>query len=359
MSNALLKFQTPSQTPQEVALDLGVLARAMDASPEPMAVTESGKLVYANRSFTQLSVQGREFEPERNPGLVAVAPDSGWETTGFSVGARNFSLTTLRREAQRPVSTDAVHLEMVGRLVGGVAHDFNNLLTGILLYCDLPKTKLDSANPLTVKIDEIRHAAQQGAGLIRQLMTVGREEKYASGWVSPNHALQEIAPLLRHLVGEHIAITMDLVAGAPRVGLKLAEAQQLILNLVLNARDAMPGGGNVHLETRLRKAAGMNYTLEFSVRDTGTGMDARTAVQIFDPFYTTREQGRGTGMGLVTVKRIVEEAGGVIHVDTAPGNGTRMTVHLPQIKGDGQRPHLQQDQVPGQPRQSNKRGPGL
>ena len=140
---------------------------------------------------------------------------------------------------------------MLGRLVGGVAHDFNNLLTGILLYCDLVRTKLAAEDPLAAKIEEIRHAADQGAGLIRQLMTVGREEKGAPRWVSFNHAVQEIVPLLRHLAGEHIEITMGLAEGAPRVGLSLAEAQQLILNLVLNARDAMPAGGKVSLATRL------------------------------------------------------------------------------------------------------------
>jgi signal transduction histidine kinase len=374
MSNALLKFQSPSGTPKEVPLDSGILAGAVDASPEPIAVTENGKLIYANRSFAQASAQAGEAEADKAPCPIAVLPDPGWQTTGFTVGGRSFSVATLRREPPRPVSGDAAHLEMVGRLVGGVAHDFNNLLTGILLYCDLLKTKLAPANPLAVKIEEIRYAAEQGAGLIRQLMTVGREEKDAPRWVSFNHALQEIVPLLHHLAGENIAITMDLAEGAPRVGLSLAEAQQLILNLVLNARDAMPGGGRVCLETRLGKVEAVNHALEFSVSDSGVGMDAETAARIFEPFYTTREEGRGTGMGLVTVKRIVQEAGGMILVDTVPGKGTRMTVRLPRIEltkieltknepqkneGDGHAPRLQQEEVPGQPRQSNHRGAGL
>jgi len=367
MSTALLKFQPSSGTPKEVPLDPGTLAEAVDASPEPIAITENGKLIYANRSFAQLSVQLGAVSQD-TPGPIAVLPDPGWQTTGFTVGGRSFSVATLRREPP-PASADAAHLEMVGRLVGGVAHDFNNLLTGILLYCDLLKTKLTPANPLTLKIEEIRYAAEQGAGLIRQLMTVGREEKDAPRWVSFNHALREIVPLLRHLAGENIAITMDLAEGAPRVGLSLAEAQQLILNLVLNARDAMPGGGKVCLETRLGKLEGANHALEFSVSDSGAGMDAEIAARIFEPFYTTREKGRGTGMGLVTVKRIVQEAGGMILVDTVSGKGTRMTVRLPRleltktelrkIEGDGHAPHLQQKEVPGQPRQSNHRGAGL
>jgi signal transduction histidine kinase len=363
MSTALLKFQPSSGTPKEVPLDPGIIAEAADMSPEPMGVTENGKLIYANRSFAQLSAQAGGAETDDAPGPIAVLHGPGWRTTGFTAAGRSFSVTTLGREPPQ-VSPDAAHLEMVGRLVGGVAHDFNNLLTGILLYCDLLKTKLAPANPLALKIEEIRYAAEQGAGLIRQLMTVGREEKDAPRWVSFNHALQEIVPLLRHLAGENIAITMDLAEGAPRVGLSLAEAQQLILNLVLNARDAMRSGGKVCLETRLGTFEGANHALEFSVSDSGAGMDAETAAQIFEPFYTTREKGRGTGMGLVTVKRIVQEAGGMILVDTVPGQGTRMTVRLPQIEpskieGDGNAPHLQQEEVPGQPRQSNHRGADL
>ena len=336
MSTALLKFQPLNPAPKEVPLDLDILAGALAASPEPMAISENGKLIYANRAFAQLSARFEADTPHLS--AIAIPSDSNWRSTGFSVAGRSFSLTTLHRDFPRHSLTDSVHFEMVGRLVGGVAHDFNNLLTGILLYCDLLKTKLDSANPLALQIEEIRYAAEQGAGLIRQLMTVGREEKDAPRWVSINHALREIVPLLRHLAGEHIAITLELAAGAPRVGLSLAEAQQLILNLVLNARDAMPAGGTVALETHLRdfegKAPG-NPILEFTVSDSGAGMDPQTAAHIFEPFYTTKALGRGTGMGLMTVRRIVEEAGGIICVNTACGEGTRMTVRLPQIELTG------------------------
>jgi signal transduction histidine kinase len=241
------------------------------------------------------------------------------------------SVATLRREAAGP---EATHLEMLGRLVGGVAHDFNNLLTGILLYCDLVKTKLPVASPLALKIEQIRHAADQGAGLIRQLMTVGREEEGAPRWVSFNHAVQELLPLLRHLVGENVVIRVGLAAGMPRVGLSLAEVQQLILNLVLNARDAMPAGGTVSLVARRRDvgtAGPASSMLEFMVTDSGNGMDAKTAARMFDPFYTTKAAA-GTGTGLATVKRITEQAGGTVCVDTIRGRGTRMTVRLPQIE---------------------------
>ncbi len=225
---------------------------------------------------------------------------------------------------------------MLGRMVGGVAHDFNNLLTAILLHCDLVKTKLPAANPLARRIEEIRHAADQGAGLICQLMTVGREEEGTPRWVSFNHALQELLPLLRHLAGEHIIISLDLTTGAPRVGLSLAEAQQLILNLVLNARDAMPEGGEVRLITRQHDlsdgAQSASHTFEFTVTDSGSGMASETAAHIFEPFYTTKPFGRGTGTGLSTVKGIVVGAGGTIGLDTNPGQGTCVTIRLPQAR---------------------------
>ena len=283
-------------------------------------------------------------------------------------------MTTLRRE---PAQTrpETVHLEMLGRMVGGVAHDFNNLLTAILLHCDLVKTKLPAANPLARRIEEIRHAADQGAGLIRQLMTVGREEKGTPRWVSFNHALQELLPLLRHLAGEHIIISLDLTTGAPRVGLSLAEAQQLILNLVLNARDAMPEGGEVRLTTRQHNlsdgAQSASHTFEFTVTDSGSGMAPETAAHIFEPFYTTKPFGRGTGTGLSTVKGIVVGAGGTIGLDTKPGQGTRVTVRLPQIgspKDDRPEPdhqdYVRRRRQPSeiqksQTHQSKKRGAGV
>ena len=182
-----------------------------------------------------------------------------------------------------PPISDSQHLALIGRLVGGVAHDFNNLLTGILLYCDLMQAKLAASNPLGHKIDEIRVAAEQGAGLIRQLMTVGREEKDAPRSVAFNDALKEMAPLLRHLAGENVHIVMELGESAGWVSISLAQAQQIVLNLVLNARDAMPGGGEVRLETcsRLFEGTGPGDRIfELTVKDSGTGMDAKTASRI-------------------------------------------------------------------------------
>lgn len=323
MSTALLRFQQPED---ERTPNVATLAAALDVCPDAVAILENGKLIYSNRSLKQFSSQGGRI-PE--PGSHA---NLSWQETSFYADGRSFSLMTLRPPT--PVS-DSQHLSLIGRLVGGVAHDFNNLLTGILLYCDLMLTRVAAANPLASKIEEIRTAAEQGAGLIRQLMTVGREEKDAPQIVAFNHALREIIPLVQHLAGENVQINMNVGEGEGIVGIGLAQAQQIILNLVLNARDATPGGGRVVVTTTSREFAGTGPTdhiFELAVRDYGIGMDTHTAARIFDPFFTTKEPGHGTGMGLTTVRKIVEDAGGIVSVETVPGKGTEVKVCLPEIQ---------------------------
>jgi two-component system, cell cycle sensor histidine kinase and response regulator CckA len=326
MSTALLRFQEPER---ERRPSLAVLAAALDACPDAVAIVEDGKLIYTNPSLEQFSAQGGKI-PE--PGSHT---DVSWQETTFNADGRSFSLLTLRPPTG---PSDSQHLALIGRLVGGVAHDFHNLLTGILLYCDLMLTRVAPANPLARKIEEIRTAAEQGAGLIRQLMTVGREEKEAPQLVAFNYALREITPLLQRLVGENVQIGMDLGEGDGVVGISLVQAQQIILNLVLNARDASPGGGRVLVKTSSRQFAGTgpaSRIFELLVQDYGTGMDAQTAARIFDPFFTTKDPGRGTGMGLTTVRKIVDDAGGIVSVETSPGDGTRVAVRLPEMAAEG------------------------
>jgi two-component system cell cycle sensor histidine kinase/response regulator CckA len=323
-SRAILKVHEISKQP----LDLSILFAAMDALPEPMAIAEDGKLIYSNPSFAQL--------PSEVTPPLAATDALNWRSTEFAAAGRTFSLTT-RSRAPELDSSDSQHLAIIGRLVGGVAHDFNNLLTGILLYCDLLQTKVDTANPLWRRVQEIRNAAVHGATLVRQLMTIGREESSAPRAICFNRVVWELEPLLRHLLGENIRIIADLAEDSGLVGVSLAQAQQIILNLALNARDAMPRGGSLRLETRFREFEGVGRStriFEFAASDTGQGMDSQTATRIFDPFFTTKTPGRGTGMGLATVRRIVEDAGGIIGVDTGPGKGTRMTVRLPEVHRD-------------------------
>lgn len=323
MSTALLRFHNPED---DKAAMFPVLAAALDACPEAIAIVENGTLIYSNPALAEFSARGGQV-PQ-----AGSHTGYGWQEIDFCVQGRSFSLLTLRPPT---AASDSQHLALIGRLVGGVAHDFNNLLTGILLYCDLMLSRVAPANPLTRKIEEIRSAAEQGAGLVRQLMTVGREEKDTPQLVAFNHALRDISPLLEHLVGENVQIDIAIEEGDGIVGISLAQAQQIVLNLALNARDATPGGGAVQIATSSRQFTGTgpgDRIFEFKVRDHGTGMDAQTAARIFDPFFTTKAAGHGTGMGLTTVRKIVEDAGGIVSVETAPGEGTEVTVRLPEIQ---------------------------
>jgi len=346
MSTVLRSFrdQEDTESPATPAL----LAAALEAYPDAIAIAADNRLIYRNRRFRQ--VYGRtEHLPQKNLDYI-------WQETEFSADGRKLLLLT-RRPA--PPIADSQRLALVGRLVGGVAHDFNNLLTGILLYCDLMQSKISRSNALARKIEEIRTAAEQGAGLIRQLMNVGREEKDAPHSVSLNDALRDISPLLRHLVGENVHITLDLCEGPGVVGVSLAQAQQIVFNLVLNARDAMPNGGQVSMATTSLNFEGTGPTdhiLELTVKDCGTGMEPQTAARIFDPFFTTKAPGHGTGLGLTTVRKIVDDAGGIISLETAIGKGTQITVHLPQVQAEFRPDTARENPTHGLARSQNNRG---
>lgn len=323
MSSPLLKFQ--QQDGAEEPANTTIVAAAFDACPQPLAIAQNGRLIYRNRTFAEFSSSA---DQSLSP---AVRARFGLQQTNFTVEGRIFSLFT---SLEGPVS-DSQHLALIGRLVGGVAHDFNNLLTGILLYCDLMQGKVAPSDALGNKIQEIRAVAEQGAGLIRQLMTVGREEQHAPYSVAFKAAVTEMAPLLRRLIGENIRINIELGEEQGWVGITLAQAQQIVLNLVLNARDAMPSGGQVWITTssRIFESTGPgNRIFELTVKDSGSGMDAQTASRIFEPFFTTKPPGQGTGMGLTTIRKIVEGAGGIIEVDSVRGKGTQITVRLPEVK---------------------------
>jgi len=228
-----------------------------------------------------------------------------------------------RRERQ---IREAQKMEAIGRLASGVAHDFNNLLTGIVLCSDLLLAKLEKGNHLRHYAEEIRTAASQGTDLTRQLLSVTRPGNAGHELLSLNDVINGIRTLLRRLIGENVALVTDLALSLGLLKMDLAQLQQVILNLVLNARDAMPGGGQVTLRTSHAAHSG---EIELEVRDTGCGMDAQTVAHVFEPFYTTKTM--GNGLGLATVSRIVKRAGGRIVVESEPGKGTRVIVRLPQV----------------------------
>jgi len=255
---------------------------------------------------------------------------------------------------------EAEKMEVIGRLAGGIAHDFNNLLTGILLYCDLLSAGLESESlesdrlesaglersELGQHVEEVRLASEQGAALTHQLLAIARRQAAEPRPVRINEIVASTENLLRRLIGEQIELVTALDSGAGLVLADPAQLRQILLNLVLNARDAMPQGGKIRLITRAvefpsevsgevsRNAApgSARRAVSLAVKDNGCGMDAETRARLFEPFFTTKKPGEGTGLGLATVQRIVHESGGVIEVESEPGRGTCIEVFLPAIE---------------------------
>ncbi|MGA8270186.1 MAG: ATP-binding protein [Candidatus Sulfotelmatobacter sp.] len=235
--------------------------------------------------------------------------------------------------------------EAVGRLAGGVVHDFNNLLTGVMLYCDLLLSSLDARDCRRRYADEIRSAIVQATGLVNQLLVFSRPEASQVRAVCLNQIAQAMRDLLTRLIGENINLEFRLSPDLGLVKIDQAQAQQVVLNLVLNARDALANGGQIVVETsncKFQTVAGSMLARSTSaafpcvllvVADNGCGMDAKTRQRLFDPFFTTKSAGQGTGLGLTTVRSIVTTNRGLIHIESEPGHGTQAMILLPRATG--------------------------
>ena len=236
--------------------------------------------------------------------------------------------------------------EAVGRLTGGVVHDFNNLLTGVMLYCDLLLSSLDPQDRRRRYAEEIRGAIIQASGLVQQLLVFARPQ---SAQLRSTLCLNQIAAsmqdLLNRLIGENITLDLRLDPQLGMVKIDPAQAQQILLNLVLNARDALSEGGRITVQTcncKFQPLDGQVRNGDFPcvllvVADNGRGMDARTRKRLFEPFFTTKSSGKGTGLGLTTVRSIVTTNRGLIHLESEPGQGTRVMILLPRTSDSADR----------------------
>ena len=253
----------------------------------------------------------------------------------------------------------AQKMEAVGQLAGGIAHDFNNLLTGILSYCDLLLDEVRTGDPIRSDVEQIRQAGQRAAGLTRQLLAFSRRQVLQPKVISLNTVLTELDGMVRRLAGEDVVVETEIDPGLWYVLADPGQLEQVVINLVVNARDAMPDGGRITVSTANRiylpdtpdRPAGVRpgAYVTLGLSDTGVGMDPELLTRIFEPFFTTKEPGKGTGLGLSTVYGIVQQSGGHIAVRSAPGEGATFTVLLPRHTGAeaAAPPRLDRRRLPG------------
>ncbi len=236
----------------------------------------------------------------------------------------------------------AQKMEAVGRLAGGIAHDFNNLLTAIIGYSQMSLARLHSQDPMRKDLEEVESAGQRAAALTGQLLAFSRKQVVQPQVLALNTVVTDLTKMLQRLIGEDVELETSLDPDAWHVKVDRGQIEQIIMNLAVNSRDAMPEGGKLTIETsnvqldedyasgHIDASPGPHVML--AIADTGSGMDKETESRIFEPFFTTKEQGRGTGLGLSTVYGIVKQSGGSIGVYSEPGRGTTFKVYLPRVE---------------------------
>ena len=289
-------------------------------------------------------VEDVEVTLKRKDGAVLIALATVTPERGAAGGIVAYRIVWRDITGQRRLEAQfrqAQKMEAVGRLAGGIAHDFNNILTVILGYCDLfSKEALTPAQQGKIKV--VRDASMRAANLTRQLLAFSRKQLLQTQVLSLNALVTQIEILMRRIMGEDVQLVTQLEPALRAVKADPGQLEQVLMNLVVNARDAMPGGGTLTIATRnmqlepdffghqFRVQAG-SYAM-VSVEDTGTGMDSETQAQIFEPFFTTKESGKGTGLGLSTVYGIVKQSGGYIGVRSMPDAGSTFSVFLPAVE---------------------------
>ena len=282
------------------------------------------------------------FHVEWKSGSYACHVEPLRDSDGQVSGAICMSLDITDRKQLEEQLRQAQKMEAVGRLAGGIAHDFNNLLMVIQGYSDLLVERLPGGDPLRRNAEQIQMASQRASSLTRQLLAFSRKQMLAPKILNVQSVVAEMEKILRRLIGEDIQLE---TSSAPDLGLVRADrsqVEQVILNLAVNARDAMPQGGRLTIETA-NVVLDSSYShppavlspgryVMLAVTDNGCGMDAETQAHVFEPFFTTKEKGKGTGLGLATVYGVVKQSGGYVWVYSEPGRGTSFKIYLPRIE---------------------------
>ncbi len=367
---------------QKAAAEQALLAAALDAAVDAIAITDrDGNFIYTNPAFTALTRYRREEAIGRNPRELIKSNKQPrafytemWETllsgrvwAGRLINRRKDGTEYTEEQAITPVrdaqgnithfvaikrditerlmleaqANQAQRIESIGRLAGGVAHDFNNLLTVITGTVELAEATAPQVPKMQQELRVIRDAAERGAKLTRQLLAFSRQQVLHEERLDLNDVVRDLHSMLARVIGEQVRIELALSAKPSYLRADSAQLGQVLLNLIVNARDAMPEGGRITVRTETRTfseddrrphvalSAG-RYVL-LTVQDTGSGMDSATRDRIFEPFFTTKPQGRGTGLGLPMAYGIVKQHGGSIWVESAPGKGSTFTVAFPAL----------------------------
>jgi two-component system, cell cycle sensor histidine kinase and response regulator CckA len=312
---------------------------ARDLYSEPQQHQRIIDLLATEKGFKDV-----EVEWTRKDGTLTKARCSGLLVTDEAEQDAYFEVfaedATEKRLLERQLQL-AQKMEAIGRLSGGIAHDFNNLLGVIIGYSEVLKKRLAVTDPLREHAEEIEKAGQRAASLTRQLLAFSRQQVLAPAVLNLNALLTDLGKMLPRLIGEDVELALKL---EPKLGLVKADQsqiEQVVMNLVVNARDALPRGGRLvvetsnvtlnHAYTLLHPGSRVGPYVLLSVTDNGTGMSPETLAHLFEPFFTTKERGKGTGLGLATVYGVVKQSGGYIWVDSEPGKGSSFRVYLPQI----------------------------
>ncbi|MGA7796021.1 MAG: PAS domain S-box protein [Candidatus Acidiferrales bacterium] len=386
-TNCLLRLVGTAQDVTERKKAEERFFKAFNVNPEPMTIAtlSDGRYIDVNESF--LRVTGHEREeiigrtslevkfwnsPEDRAKFVEILMEQG--------AVRDLEITFLTKSGEERTALDsadvvefdgekcviaickditerktlekqlrqAQKMEAIGQLSGGIAHDFNNLLSVIIGYSEVMEARLPPDDPLQKMCEQVKKAGQSAASLTRQLLAFSRQQVFELKILDLNAIVRNVEKMLRRLIGEDIDFSTSLKPALASIKADQGQIEQVLVNLVVNARDAMPNGGRLRIETanvdldddyarRHPPQRAGSYVL-LTVSDTGVGMDAETQAHIFDPFFTTKEIGKGTGLGLSTVYGVVRQSDGHIWVYSELGHGTTFKIYLPLI---GQPPHLE------------------
>ena len=323
------------------------------ASKEKLLRADIGRDLYLNPEEREYCLKllerdgclkDQELHLRRRDGAILVILEttvSVRDAEGRIVSYRGFLRDVTEQKALEEQLLQAQRLEAVGRLAGGVAHDFNNLLTVISGYSENILRRLDADHPVCREIGIISKAAESAAGLTNQLLAFSRQQTLQPKLFDLNAVLREMQEMIQRLIGEDVTMIVHLNRGTRQVKADRTQLEQVIMNLVVNARDAMAHGGELTIETWNADLAGkaMKWAplvepgsyVALVVSDTGCGMESEILAHIFEPFYTTKDPSKGTGLGLSTTYGIVKQSGGYILADSTPGAGSTFTILLPRV----------------------------